>query len=500
MTRTVATTRLGLRRGPWRRRGRGLRRRTGSYDEDRGDDAERARETGTSPRTTSRTPRRWRLHAARLRPRTSWPGGRSDSSGSRACGRPWRPRAPAGRSPAEAPARGRRRGPARNPRPRARGAVRSGFALAARGRQSAHGPGEHQWAARSRRRGPRIRAGDLPDRRRGCRSGVPGPRGRAPGGQRPGGRCGSRSNRRPRPTLVHRRWARSPRRPRAPKERSRKRRPARWWTGPRRGAVHPGPADEPPGETEAQASAEPVEVPVASAIFVGNVEGAEVRLDGELLGVLPDVTAEDSGAGQDLCLRRGPRGVRHPQGDVRGREGACGGQGRPGAGGRRAQASSGQCDRATQGRSQGGLREGGPEQSAFRAAIYVDGKKVNRVTPVGLSSPLELPVGEHTIVFKLGSRSSEPRKVGRGDAERYREARQRADSLNADASNRASTVDRRGSWIVHCLRPSAGRQVPRRLPPICLPRPALPRGSPSAIPFGASTASRTGRVCPATRA
>ena len=45
------------------------------------------------------------------------------------------------------------------------------------------------------------------------------------------------------------------------------------------------------------------------------------------------------------------------------------------------------------------------------AAIYVDGKKVNRVTPVGLSSPLELPVGEHTIVFKLGSRSSEPRKV-----------------------------------------------------------------------------------------
>ena len=57
-------------------------------------------------------------------------------------------------------------------------------------------------------------------------------------------------------------------------------------------ASGPVPADEAPGGTEAQASAEPVEAPVASAIFAGNVDGAEVRLDGGVLGTLPDVTAE----------------------------------------------------------------------------------------------------------------------------------------------------------------------------------------------------------------
>ena len=128
-TRTVATTRTGATTRTVATTRTGPTRSMGS-------------ETGTSPRTTSRTPRRWRLHAAPLRSPHGVAGRpgrlqrlarmRSAMASSRAC----RP------SPAEAPARGRRRGrPARDPRSRARGAVRCGVALAARGRRSRPRPG-----------------------------------------------------------------------------------------------------------------------------------------------------------------------------------------------------------------------------------------------------------------------------------------------------------------------------------------------------------------------
>jgi eukaryotic-like serine/threonine-protein kinase len=45
------------------------------------------------------------------------------------------------------------------------------------------------------------------------------------------------------------------------------------------------------------------------------------------------------------------------------------------------------------------------------AQIWVDGKYSNRDTPAALGNPLVLPVGTHTIVFKLGSQQSKPQKV-----------------------------------------------------------------------------------------
>ncbi|OJH33795.1 serine/threonine-protein kinase [Cystobacter ferrugineus] len=45
------------------------------------------------------------------------------------------------------------------------------------------------------------------------------------------------------------------------------------------------------------------------------------------------------------------------------------------------------------------------------AQIWVDGKYSGRDTPAALGNPLVLPVGSHTIVFKLGSQQSKPQKV-----------------------------------------------------------------------------------------
>src|SRR5690606_40879283 len=45
------------------------------------------------------------------------------------------------------------------------------------------------------------------------------------------------------------------------------------------------------------------------------------------------------------------------------------------------------------------------------AEIYIDGRNTGRKTPVGLSSALSVPVGEHTVVFKLDGKSSKPQKI-----------------------------------------------------------------------------------------
>ena len=45
------------------------------------------------------------------------------------------------------------------------------------------------------------------------------------------------------------------------------------------------------------------------------------------------------------------------------------------------------------------------------AEIWVDHRNTGRQTPVALSNPLMLPVGSHTVVFRRGSRRSEPVKV-----------------------------------------------------------------------------------------
>ncbi len=45
------------------------------------------------------------------------------------------------------------------------------------------------------------------------------------------------------------------------------------------------------------------------------------------------------------------------------------------------------------------------------AQIWVNGKYTGRDTPAGLGSPLVLPVGSHTVTFKIGSKQSKPQQV-----------------------------------------------------------------------------------------
>jgi hypothetical protein len=45
------------------------------------------------------------------------------------------------------------------------------------------------------------------------------------------------------------------------------------------------------------------------------------------------------------------------------------------------------------------------------ADVYVDGKPTGRQTPIPLNNALELPVGTHKILFKLGAKSSAPQTV-----------------------------------------------------------------------------------------
>ncbi len=45
------------------------------------------------------------------------------------------------------------------------------------------------------------------------------------------------------------------------------------------------------------------------------------------------------------------------------------------------------------------------------AQIWVNGKYTGRDTPAGLGSPLVLPVGSHTVIFKIGSKQSKPQQV-----------------------------------------------------------------------------------------
>jgi serine/threonine protein kinase len=45
------------------------------------------------------------------------------------------------------------------------------------------------------------------------------------------------------------------------------------------------------------------------------------------------------------------------------------------------------------------------------AQIWVDGKYTGRDTPAGLGSPLVLPVGSHTVIFKIGGKQSKPQQV-----------------------------------------------------------------------------------------
>jgi hypothetical protein len=82
----------------------------------------------------------------------------------------------------------------------------------------------------------------------------------------------------------------------------------------------------------------------------------------------------------------------------------------------RARERLGQLERAT-GRPTGRL--GKIISNPIGAEIFVDGMRTGRKTPVLPSTPLELPVGVHTITFELNGRRSEPIEVvvteGRSD-------------------------------------------------------------------------------------
>ncbi|HEX8438134.1 PEGA domain-containing protein, partial [Archangium sp.] len=51
------------------------------------------------------------------------------------------------------------------------------------------------------------------------------------------------------------------------------------------------------------------------------------------------------------------------------------------------------------------------------AQIWVDGKYTGRDTPAALGNPVILPVGNHTVIFKMGGKQSKPQqvKISEGD-------------------------------------------------------------------------------------
>jgi hypothetical protein len=57
---------------------------------------------------------------------------------------------------------------------------------------------------------------------------------------------------------------------------------------------------------------------------------------------------------------------------------------------------------------------------SWGAEVIIDGKNTGRTTPIPLTQALELPLGKHKVVFRLGEKSTSPREFVLGDEHRER--------------------------------------------------------------------------------
>lgn len=172
---------------------------------------------------------------------------------------------------------------------------------------------------------------------------------------------------------------------------------------------------EAPEEPEAPA-AEP-----ARALFMGNVEGAEILLDDAVVGRLPDFETGALEGGRRYAYTVRKEGYQTVEDTFTAVEGHLMEievtlEEIPKPKAEPAVATSTPRPRPARATRSAPRRSADMGRLALSsnpsgAEIYIDGRNTGRKTPVGLSSALPVPVGEHTIVFKLDGKSSKPQKI-----------------------------------------------------------------------------------------
>ncbi|ATB40686.1 serine/threonine protein kinase [Cystobacter fuscus] len=193
-----------------------------------------------------------------------------------------------------------------------------------------------------------------------------------------------------------------------------------------------------PGETVAgtgtgtgtppPATEEPPKPALFSAVFVGEPGGAEVEVGGKRVGKTPDATLANLTVGKTYTFVATRAGYQSYSGEFRsnGEEQVkvsfvLKKEEPPPTTAERPSTPKPAVDRPVAKPTAAKVATAKPQAVAkgklacssrpLGAQIWVDGKYSGRDTPAALGNPLVLPVGSHTIVFKLGSQQSKPQKV-----------------------------------------------------------------------------------------
>ena len=175
-------------------------------------------------------------------------------------------------------------------------------------------------------------------------------------------------------------------------------------------AEAPG-AKGPPGDV-AQTE-EPAPVPF-SVRFTSKPSRAEVKLEGKLLGYTPKARASNLSPDREYRFTARLPGYRLFEGSFRG-------SGKPEVEveiklvkeSARESPRERERERARQSRVAAVRAKGKLACSSNPAGadVIVDGKPTGRQTPIPIAKPLELPVGTHKVVFRLGGKQSKPQSV-----------------------------------------------------------------------------------------
>ncbi len=175
----------------------------------------------------------------------------------------------------------------------------------------------------------------------------------------------------------------------------------------------PPPKAEPP-------KAEPPKPTTFSAIFVGQ-EGAEIQVEGKSAGKMPGVKLANLTVGKDYAFTVRRAGFKPYTGSFRS-DGEAELKVRfnleeePPPAQVRTEPPTPKPQRTPPPSKVNTSRSSAKGKLACStrpagAQIFVNGKNTGRETPVALGNPLVLPVGAHTVVFKLGGKQSKPQKV-----------------------------------------------------------------------------------------